>query len=99
MKSGDTYLGRKVLYTETFPVKGTFASVHKAEARLKDLGYSIGSMCRNEPIGFADDSKYNYVAKWYNLSKEEKDLLDGVVISDDFREGESQIIWFNPPKF
>jgi len=99
MQAGETYLGRKVLYTETFPAEGTFASIGKAQNRLRDLGYTIGSMCRNEPIGFADDSKYGYVAKWYDIPREDKDLLDGVVISGDFREGEAKIVWFNPPKF
>jgi hypothetical protein len=99
METGELYLGRKVLYTEKFPAEGTFKAYWAAEERLKDLGYSIGSMCRDEPIGFADGSKYSYIAKWYNISKEDKKKLDGVLISSDFREGGAQILWFNPPMF
>lgn len=99
MQVGDTYLGRKVLYIERFPAQGTFQAFRKAEERLRDLGYTIGSMCRNEPIGFADDCQYDYVAKWYNIAPEEKLSLDGVIVSSDFREGSSEIVWLTPPKF
>jgi len=85
----------KAAHTETFPANGTFSAYHAAENRLKELGYTIGSMCRDEPIGFADAKKYNYVAKWYNLSREDKELLDGVMVSSDFREGSVDILFFN----
>lgn len=98
MKKGDIYLGRKILYMEKFPSTGTFEAIGAAESRLHDLGYEIGSMCRNEPIGFADGDKYHYVAKWYNIREEEKQKLDGVIISDDFREGSCEVLFFNPPK-
>ena len=94
-----SFNGRKVLYSESFPAAGTFQAFYNAEARLEELGYTIGSMCCNEPIGFADDSKYNYVAKWYNINTEDRLKLDGVMISEDFREGSVNILFLTPPKF
>lgn len=99
MVKGQKYLGREILYTEEFPAAGTFRAYYAAEARLKDLGYQVGSMCRDEPIGFADGDKYTYVAKWYNIDRADREKLDGLMLSTDFREGAVQIIFFNPPKF
>lgn len=99
IKKEETYLGRTVLYSEEFQPAGTFEAYHNAEARLRDLGYTIGSMCASEPIGFADENVCDYVAKWYNIPKEEKKLLDGVMIPlGGFREGGARIIFFTPPK-
>lgn len=94
-----TFNGRKVLYRELFPAAGTFQAYYNAEARLKELGYVVGSMCRNEPIGFADDDTYDYVAKWYNIDRDDRLRLDGVMVSEDFREGSVEILFLTPPKF
>jgi len=99
MKKGETHLGREILHTETFPPAGTFQAFYNAEARLKELGYTTGSMCRSEPIGFADADVVGYVAKWYNIDREDKGKLDGVMESDDFREGGVTIVFFTPPKY
>jgi len=99
MKKGETYLDREILHTETFPPAGTFSAFYSAEKRLKELGYVTGSMCRTEPIGFADADVVSYVAKWYNIDKEDKGKLDGVMASDDFREGGVTIVFFTPPKY
>jgi hypothetical protein len=56
-------------------------------------------MCRTEPIGFADADVVDYVAKWYNIDREDKGKLDGVMASDDFREGGVTIVFFTPPKY
>ena len=55
-------------------------------------------MCRNEPIGFADGEKYDYIAKWDNIPPHERNKVDGVMHSTDFREGGVQLIFFNTPK-
>ena len=98
MKKGETYLNREILYIETFKPQGTFKAYYKAYDRLKDLGYEVGSMCRNEPIGFADGEKYDYIAKWDNIPPHERNKVDGVMHSTDFREGGVQLIFFNTPK-
>lgn len=99
MNVGEKYLGREILHKEEFPAAGTFKAYYAAEQRLKDLGYTVGSMCGPEPIGFADSDNYHYVAKWYNISREEKSMLDGVMISPGFREGGVTLLFFTPPKF
>jgi hypothetical protein len=99
MKKGETYLGREILHTEEFAPAGTFQAFYNAERRLKELGYTTGSMCRSEPIGFADGEKYDYVSKWYNMNQTEKNMLDGVMVSDDFREGGVTIVFFHTPKY
>lgn len=98
MKKGETYLGREILHTEEFAPAGTFQAYYKAEQRLKDLGYTIGSMCGQEPIGFADADVYSYVSKWYNMNRDEKNLLDGVMVSKGFREEGVTLVFFTPPK-
>ncbi len=100
MLKGTTYLGRTVIDSITFEPNGTFTAIHAAEKYLKEKGYTTGSMCRDEPIGFADADKYGYIAKWYNIAAEDRNLLDGVIIpyKGDFREGGAEIIFFNEPK-
>ncbi len=92
-----TYLGREILKKETVVESGTFSSFYMAERKLKIMGYITGSMCGSEPIGFADSEEYNYIAKWRNIGIEERNKLDGVMISDNWRDGIVQIIWFKQP--
>jgi len=54
-------------------------------------------MERDAPIGFSN--KYNRISKWWNMTRDEHKLLDGVMISDDFREGGVTILFFTPPNF
>jgi hypothetical protein len=93
-----TYLGREIVRRDNVKVEGTFASVSEAERRLREMGYTIGSMCSSEPIGFACNEKYDYIAKWRNIAPDERKKVDGVMISTDWREGSVEIIWFSEPK-
>ena len=77
---------------EEIAVSGTFSSVNEAMRILKERGNEIGSMSGDQPIGFAKG--YGYIAKWYNLSKSDIEKLDGVLISNDFREGSVKIVTF-----
>ena len=92
------YLGREIVEQKTVTVEGTFTSVSETEDQLRKMGYTIGSMSGNQPIGFACGEKYGYISKWYNMTSEEHNLLDGVMISNDWREGSVDIIWFKEPK-
>jgi len=98
MEANKTYLGREIVHEEIFPAGDDFSGYYSAEKRLSELGYSRGSMCRTEPIGFADSDKYTYIAKWYNLDAKERGELDGVMVSSGFRNSEVRVIFFNPPK-
>jgi len=93
-----TYLGREIVRRDNVKVEGTFASVSEAEDRLRKMGYTIGSMCSDEPIGFACNEKYDYIAKWRNIDPIDRKKVDGVIISNDWREGSVDIIWFSEPK-
>ena len=94
----ENYLGRDVVKKVNIKVEGTFSSVYEAEIQLRKMGYTIGSMSGGQPIGFACGEKYGYISKWYNMNPEEHNLLDGVMISKDWREGSVDIIWFKEPK-
>ena len=94
----EKYLGRDVVKKVNIKVEGTFSSVYEAEKQLRELGYRIGSMCGGEPIGFACEEKYEYIAKWRNIDPSDRNKVDGVMISNDWREGSVDIIWFNEPK-
>lgn len=84
--------GREVESKITFKEKGTFSSLSKAEGWANNNGYSVGSSARTSPKGLM---KGDYdIAKWYNLSEEDIAGLDGVMISNDFREGEVNILIF-----
>lgn len=95
---GKFWQDREIVHAVDFPPSGTFGAIRGAEGHLKDMGYTIGSMCREEPIGFAYEA--NYVAKWYNLDAEDKMRLDGVILPQhEFREGGAIILFFTPPKY
>ena len=94
----EEYLGRPVVHEVSFPAGGTFDAIGKAEDFLKDLGYARGSMSGGDPIGFAQG--VDYIAKWYNIPKEDRARLDGVIIPEhDFREGGVRVLFFTPPNY
>lgn len=95
---GKFYLDREVLHAVEFDPSGTFGAIAQAEIYLKDLGYTTGSMCRTEPIGFAYGA--DRVAKWYNLSEDDKAQLDGIILPEpEFREGGVLILFYTPPRY
>jgi hypothetical protein len=94
----EIYLNRPVIWSREYKPAGTFEAFHQAQAFLGELGYTIGSMCLQDPIGFADSDKVDYIAKWYNIEAADRAKLDGVIISDDFREGGCRILFFTTPK-
>lgn len=100
------FLGRPI-YSKTYiPSHGkedenpeaTFGAYHEAESILRGQEYTIGSMCGAEPIGFAPKKDYGSISKWYNLPREARSLLHGVMVQDGgFRDGGVWIIYFIPP--
>ena len=93
------YLNRNVAHVELFKANGTFKAYYQAYNKLKKYGYMIGSMCGDSPIGFKDSELCSCISKWYNMNSNDKELLDGVMISEDFREGDVYIVFFNQPKY
>ena len=95
---GQIHTDREIIHAIEFAPNGTFSAISAAEVYLKELGYTIGSMCSQEPIGFAHG--FDYVAKWYNISNPERDQLDGIIVpKDEFREGGALIIFFTTPRY
>ena len=81
----DSYTGRIISKTMTFKqnvedIDGAFVAISKAEQYLKSMGYVVGSMCMDMPMGFAKSDKVNYIAKWRNIPKEDYSKLDGIII-------------------
>lgn len=74
------------------PDSNAFTAIRKAEAYLKENGYITGSMCYDEPIGFAPADMYGSISKWYNLSPADRKLLTGTLVSKDFRNGDIHLV-------
>lgn len=77
-----------------FNEKGTFNSYHAAKKWLTENGYSYGSMQRDAPIGIVKGDCL--IEKWRNIEDFELAELDGVMVSNDFREGAVEIVLFQP---
>jgi len=80
------------------PDSNAFTAVSRARDYLKSNGYTIGSMCRDEPIGFAPAEEYGCIAKWYSLSPSDRDKLTGILKSNDFRNGDVELVLLKPKK-
>lgn len=92
MQIGQTYLGKTIKQVHEFNVEGTFQSYYAACAWAEQNGYCTGSMDGHNPIALIEG--FNYVAKWHNLDKKEREMVDGVMISDYFREKPVTILIF-----
>ncbi|SPL71760.1 hypothetical protein [Acinetobacter stercoris] len=69
----------------TFEQLGDFEAYHSACNWCDDNGFSHGSMARDMPIGILKGDWS--IAKWYNLTHEEREQLDGFLESPNFHEG------------
>ncbi len=95
--SRESKTGRRIQYAVYFEPSGTFGAITDARTWLKNEGeYVVGSMCGPEPLGFS--KSVEYVSKWRNMSPVDWKKLDGVIISDDFREGGVKILFFVFPE-
>src|ERR1700743_159131 len=90
-----SFLGRKVREEKIFiwGKKTPFGALYEAAQWLHDRGFYEGSLSHPEPIGFVV-GKYTLPQKWHNLSKEDKAQLSGIISSDNFREGNVKVIFF-----
>lgn len=91
--------GREIVEEYIFPAHGTFQAMWEAECWLKQRGYSYGSTCKDR-AGFGDmpvaivKGAYDLPQKWKNFTKYDIDQVDGVMLSDDFRNGSVKILLF-----
>lgn len=89
-------LGKKVVNTMKFEADGDdFDAITAAENYLKELGYTIGSMQRDAPIAFAKADKIRYISKWHNIGEEDYPRIEGIIVSDDMRNGDVELIFFD----
>lgn len=89
----DKYLGREVKERITFKAEGTFQSYYLAQRWCTENGYEEGSMCGHLPIAIMK-GEYDLPWKWKNMSQKQKNNVDGVIISNYFREEQCEIILF-----
>ncbi len=90
----ETQVGKTIKDVKVFEVEGTFNSKYAAEKWLHDNGYSYGSSERENPIAVMK-GEYELPQKWSNISKMGKEVVDAVIVSDDFREGSVSVIIFS----
>lgn len=90
-----TALDRKAKAIVTIFADGEdFSAIHTAEDRVALLGYTPGSMCGDDPIALSCNPSITYVAKWENIKRSEWGKIDGLIISEDFRNGDVAIVLF-----
>ena len=70
----------------TFHHEKTFGALYEAQAFCKLKGYSCGSLCGDMPVALIKGEGV-LVAKWRNLTGKERAFVDGLITSQDFREG------------
>lgn len=80
-----TYLNREVLkeivFNESTDGKDRFCNFYAVQAWLKENGYSLGQMCHPQPMAIMI-GKYDWIAKWKNLTKKEISQIDGCVVGN-----------------
>lgn len=75
----------------TFTQEGEFQAYYAACAWCEENGYSHGSMQRDAPIGILRGDWI--IAKWRNLSAEERQQLDGTITRiETFREAPIHVV-------
>lgn len=76
----------KIQFNQT----GTFQAMYAAEAWCRENGISVGQCCATGPTGLLF-GKFDWIAKWRNLTQEEKAGLHGTM-SGNLRNG-PVVIW------
>lgn len=67
-----------------------FSAWYNAQAWLRKHGYSCGSTCLS-PYVAIQKGEYTLPQKVYNFDKEDMAVIDGVIYSLDYRNGEVEI--------
>jgi len=95
LSMSDNRVPKMAMTIRTFVPKTeeSFDAINQAREWLRAKGYNIGSMSGDEPIGLS--KRYKMISKWYNLSTEDRALLDGVLESEDFRNGKVTLKLFS----
>jgi len=75
-------------------IEDSFRGYYDAESWIREQGFHDGSMQRDCPIGI---SKEDWVGgcKWRYLTENDRNDLDGVMISNDYRNGDVTVVIFD----
>ncbi len=82
------YLGRPVLQEIDFfdsgnlETQGRFHNLYAAQRWAREHGYAFGNTCAMSPIALMP-AHYTWIAKWKNLTKQEREEVYGVCVSWD----------------
>lgn len=94
-----TFLGRNVKEEKVIPGGSgivQFGALYEVDSIFNREGYAMGSVDENNPIGFwYNDGRLRPGIKWHSMSKEDKDKLDGLLVSECFRTKDVKIIFFD----
>jgi hypothetical protein len=85
---------REILQEITFNErgKGTYHNMYTAQEWLYKSGFLFGSLDRTfDPIAF-QKGRYALPEKWHRFTVKDKASIDGIITSNDWREGEVKVI-------
>lgn len=85
---------KAIKQTIEFTETGTFQSYYRALEWLKENRYSYGSTCIGYPVAIKKGI-YNLPQKWKNMSATQRKWVDGIMESNDWREGTIKITLYN----
>ncbi len=92
------YDATKYPFQKKFTGNGTsFSATNDAEKWCRSKGFSVGSMCCDEPRAILKTTSQQFINKWKNLDvtyREEE--IDGMMLSDDPRDGEVIVVLKEP---
>lgn len=72
-----------------------FSGLRDAQNWLKEKGFSYGPLCFTEPVGIIKGERR--IEKWKNLPSQDRAILDGVLISGDFRSSYVTVFLIEEP--
>ena len=82
---------REIKQELTFKEEGTFQSYYAAEGYLAHIGYSCGSLDGSfNPVAI-QKGEYTLPEKWHNFKAKDKNVIAGIMTSNDWREGEVKV--------
>ncbi len=91
----EKYFNREVKEKKEFKVDGTFQSMWSAQSWLYKNGYCYGSTCAPSPfVAILKGTNYGLPQKWKNFNKDDIKAIDGVMVSNNYREGQVTIYLF-----
>ena len=84
-------LGKKMIFSKVFESGETFGAFRAAETFCQVRGFSVGRMQREAPVGIAR-GEFD-IQKWRNLSRKDRQRLDGAIIGEDKRNGPVTVLY------